>query len=100
MAEHHNQPTGRPMACAKWARDRILVQGMPLLVAQAHKLSRSACIVPCFKEKGAALRSPWGKGGGNVGVQEFRVHTARQPPSQMPVTLVSQLSANRGPSAW
>lgn len=36
------------------------------------------------------------RGEEKVGVQEPRVHTARQPPSQMPVTLVSQLSANRG----
>lgn len=36
-------------ACAKWARDRILVQGMPLLVAQGHKLSGNACMGLRFK---------------------------------------------------
>lgn len=39
--------------CAKWARDRVLVQAMPLLVAHGHKLSGNARVVLCFKENGA-----------------------------------------------
>lgn len=70
---------------------------MPLLVAQGHKLSGNACMVPCFKENGLVRGQCRAKGGGKVEAQESRVHTARQPPSQMTVTLVSQLSANGGP---
>lgn len=58
---------GGQEACAKWARDRILVQGMPLLVAQGHKLSGNACMVPCFKENGVVRGHCGPKGGGKVG---------------------------------
>lgn len=63
-------------ACAIRARDRILVQGMPPLVAQGHKLSGNACMVPCFKENGVV----WGHGGANGGgTQGTHRQAATQP---------------------
>lgn len=73
---------GGQEACAKWARDRILVQGMPLLVAQGYKLSGNACVVPCFKENEVV----WGhqrpkRGGkrGNTEIQGTHREAATQP---------------------
>lgn len=50
VVQHFNSLQGGQEACAKWTRDRILVQGMPPLVAPEHKLSGNACVMPRFKE--------------------------------------------------